>query len=309
MEVSHRKAVVADRDPDTVELVSTWLAPLGYDVIATSTLEGTLDALRGHKQAVVLAATTLPAFNAEIVCRRLRSELDHVQIVLLLPERIRDAVANAFEAGADDVIEKPFIVAELRTRLRKAARMLTLEAIRANRNSESETLAEIGAWSNIHSRRYLDVQLSHEISRAHRFAHALALVLVEAPSIGGDKRAVRTLGRLLTEHTRNRIDWVADYAEHTLALVLPETTLRGALSLAKRLHEELAGNMPVAAGLPTHLKVNFGVSAMAEARGSVAERIDAQALLRSAEIYLRDGATAAKAFAIAEEPPASRGLE
>jgi len=279
-------AIVADDTPATIELVTRWLDPLGFTVIGADTSDAALAAALDHKRVLLLAPAALPGL--EKLIHRLHTEVNCVQIVVTTPRTAADAAAATVDAGADDLLLEPFLPLELRIRLRRAVHVLELEDQRDELEGQGQMLTEILAAAKIHSRQFLNPQLEKELTRARRFSHAVALILIDIASSHADKNTVRRLGLRLTELLRAQLDWVAAYGEHTLAVVLPETTTRGALKAAQRLRAALAGTALEGAGLPQSLRVNFGFSAVDLAPSVTLP--DADRLIRSAEGYLTSAA-------------------
>lgn len=289
--MSRWAAIVADEDADSAALITRWLSPQRYEILTVADAGGIAAAAARHKLVLVLASATLPGLNARKLCQSLRDAPQYTYLISLLQHYEPSQVVAAYDAGADEVIAKPLIAAELRARLQHAARVLALEEVRAQIASEADLLAEISAATRLHSRRYLETQLGVELARAHRFSHPLAVILGEAQAVPNDRHLMRMLGDFLAERLRSKIDWVASYEGRQLALVTPETGLAGAVSAARRLHAQLSDDAILAsAGLPTALAMNFGVSAVDPEQLSLHATIDTQAMLDSARRKLSDAA-------------------
>lgn len=282
-------AVIADTDMRTIETVASLLSPQRFDVSTAATPREVEGTVAGHRSALVVASESLDGFDAARVCRRLKRMVERSHIVLVLDRYDRDRVSAAYEAGADDVVAKPLVDAELRARLGTAARMLELEEVRTRLEDESALLAEITARAHFYSRRYLESQLDGEITRARRFEHSLSLILAEIAAAPGDERAMRAVGHYLSERFRANVDWVARYDDCRFAFVLPETGLSGALSATERVQAELNDDaVRTSAGLPSKLQVRFGVSATEPARLRSPHPPNTQIFLAAAEAYLAD---------------------
>lgn len=277
-------AIVSDPDRDSTGDVESHLGRLGFDVVPVPGMAEVAAAVRIHDRAVILAAAPENWAPATQWCRDWREGAKQCYITFVL-NKYRDAdVAAAFESGADDVLVKPVIPVELRTRLERAVRTLALEEYREHLNGEAVLLSEISAGARLHSRRYLQAQLGSELDRARRFSHALAVILTEVTNTRSDERLLRSLGVFLNNFVRAHVDWVARYSERSFALVLPETNLFGAVRAAHRLRAALTQATLASAGLPKQLKLSFGVSALDQV--SAMELPDTKVLMDSAEAYL-----------------------
>ena len=120
-----------------------------------------------------------------------------------------------------------------------------LRAFRWTEEQASE--ARVDALTGLANRRALEEILAAEISRAHRFKHELALVLLDLDrfkeindSFGhaaGDTM-LRAVSRLLTSLARQG-DTVARWGGEEFVVVLPETDLPGARRFAERLRRTI----------------------------------------------------------------------
>lgn len=278
-------AILADEDPETVACVRDALLERAYDLVMTSPGD-VVSAAQGYKRALVLLGPCSDAPDPWLACRRLHQEADRHHVICILDGHNADAFGAAFAAGADDALGKPLLRAELDARLGLAKRLLVLEEVRSTFEDEGTLLAEISTRASFHSRRYLQSELTNELTRARRFAHALAVIVAEAQHREGGERVMRNFGQVLSRTCRSRVDWIARHGEHSYAVVLPETNLIGALRAAQRLQMELT--VPQSSDLPKSLSVNLGVSALHPDNAAFVEKAGPQLLLDAAEEYLRD---------------------
>jgi diguanylate cyclase (GGDEF)-like protein len=120
-----------------------------------------------------------------------------------------------------------------------------LRAFRWTEEQASE--ARIDALTGLANRRALEEILAAEISRAHRFAHQLAVVLLDLDRFkeindsfghGAGDVMLRAVSRLLTSLARQG-DTVARWGGEEFVVVLPETDLVGAQRFAERLRRTI----------------------------------------------------------------------
>ena len=74
---------------------------------------------------IVLLDVHLPGLDGLAVCRQLKAspETCLIPVLIMTGDAARDSHVDALEAGADDFLEKPLAVRELRARLRSASKM------------------------------------------------------------------------------------------------------------------------------------------------------------------------------------------
>ena len=279
-------ALVADGDRHSIARLKECLGALKYYVLPVFSAQILYAALLERPRALVIARSSLPGLDAQRLCQQARVTTPNAHVILLLDDRNPHEIAAAFDAGADDVIGEPIVDAELRARLQLAVRILTLEEYRARVSDEGALFAEIAARASVHSRRYLEVQLGHELERSRRFSHPLALILAQVRTASLGERLVRLYGELFCQQLRTGLDWVARYGERTYAVVLPETGLSGALKVASRLQKALSEYDFGAIPRPGSVRASIGVSAFDQV--STMDLPSTQRLMSAAEGYLRD---------------------
>lgn len=113
---SNRQILIVEDDEDTAEVVSTLLKEAGYDTQAVERGEDALNQIASEEPALVLLDLNLPDIHGLDVLRQVRSHSFLPMIVLSGFSRDRDKV-TALEAGADDVLVKPFSPDELVARI------------------------------------------------------------------------------------------------------------------------------------------------------------------------------------------------
>jgi diguanylate cyclase (GGDEF)-like protein len=120
-----------------------------------------------------------------------------------------------------------------------------LRAFRWTEEQASE--ARIDSLTGLANRRAIEEVLAAEISRAHRFAHQLAIVLLDLDRFkeindsfghGAGDVMLRAVSRLLTSLARQG-DTVARWGGEEFVVVLPETDLDGARRFAERLRRTI----------------------------------------------------------------------
>jgi DNA-binding response OmpR family regulator len=111
--------LVADDDPDILQLIAFRLERAGYEVVQATDGEQALQlATELHPDLAVLDVT-MPKLTGYDVTRRIRADDATRQMrVILLTARVQEAdVALGFASGADDYLKKPFSPEELRARV------------------------------------------------------------------------------------------------------------------------------------------------------------------------------------------------
>lgn len=117
--VKKPKIIVLDDDPVARKYISQTLADDGYLILAEN-IQQFLELLNKGIPDIFLLDVTLPDGNGIDLCRELRkdSALQDSFIIILTAKHDRESIENAYSAGADEYIRKPFIQFELKSKIR-----------------------------------------------------------------------------------------------------------------------------------------------------------------------------------------------
>lgn len=113
--------VVADDDPDILNLVNKRLSKRGYEVLTATDGQQALELVRSHRPAAAILDWMMPVLQGNEVCSRLKSDSSTADIpVVLLTAKAADVdIEKGFRGGADDYITKPFDIRELHQTLQR----------------------------------------------------------------------------------------------------------------------------------------------------------------------------------------------
>jgi DNA-binding response OmpR family regulator len=111
--------LVADDDPDILELVRFRLERAGYEVVQARNGEEALQLATERQPDLAVLDVMMPKLTGYDVTRQLREQETTKEMpVILLTARVQEAdVALGLESGADDYLKKPFSPQELRARV------------------------------------------------------------------------------------------------------------------------------------------------------------------------------------------------
>jgi DNA-binding response OmpR family regulator len=111
--------LVADDDPDILNLVRFRLEQNGYETVTAKNGEQALELARERAPDACILDVMMPKLNGLEVVQAMRSDGELREIpVLILTATVQDQdVARGFEVGADDYLRKPFNPRELQARV------------------------------------------------------------------------------------------------------------------------------------------------------------------------------------------------
>jgi diguanylate cyclase (GGDEF)-like protein len=130
-----------------------------------------------------------------------------------------------------------------------------------------EKLSITDSLTGLFNHRYFYERLSEEISRANRFGNTLALLMVDIDYFknfndtfghqAGDS-VLKSVTQIIQENIRS-IDIASRYGGEEITIILPETDMEGAKTIAERIRQSIA-NQPFKIGQQaTHITVSIGL--------------------------------------------------
>lgn len=116
--------LVVEDHRGTLEAVQAVLEVEGYTVETAENGETAIEKIALKKYAVVILDIMLPRVDGFEVCRRIKSEPKNktTSVIMITALDVPEIVKRSSEAGADDVIIKPFEPDDLVARVKKLLR-------------------------------------------------------------------------------------------------------------------------------------------------------------------------------------------
>lgn len=124
------RVLIVEDDEIEAEVLQFSLGEFGYEVTVASDGREAFDLIRTGLYQLVVSDWEMPEMTGVQLCREIRRRhfSGYVYVILLTSRAGTHNVVEGLNAGADDFVNKPFEVEELRVRLRVAERLLALES-------------------------------------------------------------------------------------------------------------------------------------------------------------------------------------
>jgi DNA-binding response OmpR family regulator len=122
------KILIVDSDYNFVEMLSSWLKTVGYEISWASTIEQAKSQWLEHQPELVLCDTVLKGVDTLSFCRRMCAKHDALIMIITEEKDVHDEVC-CLDGGADDYLRKPFLQSQLLAHIHALTRRLreTLE--------------------------------------------------------------------------------------------------------------------------------------------------------------------------------------
>jgi two-component system cell cycle response regulator len=271
------RILVVDDDPEPARLLRTWFRGQPYEILEARDGAAGLEAAAREIPHLILLDLKMPGLDGHEVARGLKREptTNGIPVILLSAVNTIEAKVEAFRAGVDDYVVKPFafeeVDARIRAMLRKRELYVTLESTASKLQSSNEQLNEllvVDEKTKLNNFRSFQRRLAEEWLRAERYGMPLSLVMLDLDDF---KRLNDTLGHLagdralrefalLVQGGARATDLAARYGGEEFAIVLPHTAGAMAALVAERIRAAVREFVFLADETPSRLTVSAGVA-------------------------------------------------
>ena len=285
------RAMIVDDDPDSIRLLKGHLVAAGYDVLTASDGQEGLQKLLSESPPLIITDWMMPGMSGVELCRAARGhpDVDFTYIIVLTGRTGEDCVVEAFDAGADDYLVKPFSQRELLARLRAADRIIRLTEDLRKRDHEThcfnaklaivnsrlmtvnarlKQVATTDELTGLLNRRAALTRLTELWAASDRHGWALSCISVDLDHFktindthghaAGDA-LLKSVASVLRSSGRTE-DVVCRMGGDEFLILCPETTAGTAQAAAERRRKAVAEDRVRFAGLELMTTATFGVA-------------------------------------------------
>lgn len=221
---SKKKILLVDDDPMIRWTLSEALCEWGYDLTQAESTAMALESLQHTWPDIVMLDINLPDGSGLELLRRIKQQQPTTFVIMMTGEVIVENTIAALRGGADDFIEKPVPLEELRFTLKQAEqgnrrRVLTPQLPRLLIVTDSQPQADhLMVALGIDEIALTVATTPEELRQASEEEHDMVLVDAEATELHG------ILATLRASHTHADIPILVE-----ISRIIPEPSLAGVL--------------------------------------------------------------------------------
>jgi two-component system, OmpR family, KDP operon response regulator KdpE len=189
--------LVVDDNPQIRRALRAILVPQGYTIVDARNGEEALELIRQERFSLILLDVNLPGISGIETCKEIRRSIHIPVMILTVRDNERDKI-QAFDAGADDYIVKPFGADELGARVRAAMRRSGTEEATAfaapdlEIDFERRTVSTTGRPVRLTPKEF-ELLRQFVIHRGKTLSHRWLLQTVWGPDYGEEMESLRVL--------------------------------------------------------------------------------------------------------------------
>ncbi len=270
--------LLVDDTPDNLRVLSSILTKHGYYLRKALNGEMAITAANALIPDLILLDINMPSMNGYEVCSALKSSEKTRSIPIIFISILDDVLdkVKAFQVGGVDYITKPFQLEEVIARIENQLSIqrlqhqlyeqncllekqnaLLLREIENHRKAEESLqkanqklhqLAWIDGLTQVSNRRQFDEHLQQQWDRLLREHHPLSLILCDIDYFksyndtyghpAGDE-CLKQVAQAICHAVKPPVNLVARYGGEEFAAILPHTSNKGALSVARTIQRQI----------------------------------------------------------------------
>ncbi len=239
-------------------LLTQHVERFGAIALPAETGEAALAVFAHQRPDMILLDVVLPDIDGFVVAQRIRAmekQGDWTPIIFLSSLGDDASIEAGIAAGGDDYLLKPVSEIVLGAKIRAMQRLVlmrtSLLALTQKLDAANKELVRISSsdgLTGVANRRFFDETIALEWRRARRHSNSIAMLMCDVDFFklfndtyghqAGDD-CLRKVATAISLNTERPSDLVARYGGEEFVVVLPETTIGGALMVAEKIRQAI----------------------------------------------------------------------
>ncbi len=256
--------LAVDDDPISLLSLSQMLSNRHRQVITAEDGEQALLIALDHRPEMIITDWRMPKIDGLELCKIIRrtSITKHIYIIMLTGCEQEDELVQAFDAGADDFVVKPFTPRVLEARIRSGERLARYQqTVQRDReviqqyaaqltaaNRKLQTMAMTDSLTGLPNRRSAMVRIKDAVAEISRYLENLSCIMIDIDhfkqindSHGHDNGdlVLREIARIFSSNARS-YDLVSRIGGEEFLIICARSDLEEARQFAERLRLAVA---------------------------------------------------------------------
>jgi two-component system, cell cycle response regulator len=274
--------LLVEEQPFAASRIAATLAPVAGSVVRVASCAEAQQQLDEGTELVILSLS-LPDGDALRLVSQWRAAESHreLPVLLMADDGELPRLAKGLDLGANDYLIRPVDRNELLARVRIQIRRKRLQKRLRDNYQRSLSLALTDELTGLYNRRYVFAHLLELLARMPANGNETAVLLFDIDHFkqvndsyghpAGDQ-VLRELAARALRHVRS-VDLIGRLGGEEFIIVMPETSLGGAVVVADRLRAAIAGEPFVLRHSGERLAVTISIGIAAAGRGEELDRV------------------------------------
>lgn len=243
------RILIAEDDADFRRILSRRAARMGLEVDQVPNGKEAIEAFKHGQYDALVVDLYMPEFGGLEVIEAAREVDPDIESLILTGSASVETAVEALRAGVYDYLTKPLeSMTEFEMALSRALERRRLIKENQRLFEENKRLAVTDPLTGLSNRHKLQEKLNGELERASRYGRPLSIIMIDMDELkaindtlghpAGDEALIMVARAI--ERCIRKVDLAARFGGDEFVIVLPEADISVAVSVAERLHQEVA---------------------------------------------------------------------
>jgi len=244
--VDEKRVLVVDDQALFRGILRSYVESAGYECVEADSAHAALELLKKTHFPIVISDIVMSEMDGLELLRTIKKAYPDVDVLIITGYESKYSPIKIVQAGASDLLTKPFTMEQLAVQLYKIEREKALK----NRLYYSSITDEL---TGLYNRRYFYERLKQETQRTRRQGHPLSIIMFDVDGfkrfndryghLKGDS-LLGTVARVLRLSLREGVDIGFRYGGDEFVVILPEADAKTALSIGNRIKTNFKDTAP-----------------------------------------------------------------